>query len=566
MATLNDFKVIKANSKKMFGFVETEKKIKKKLDDDTKARLGFYHLVLESVTQSSNINDIADAIIDQEYNTIVFDQCTDDLGVDAVWFSHNGIEKEVSLFNFKYRKNFADKNQEENAISRSQKFIEYCLSKKKIGKNNEKVRQKVDEIRKLIERDEPCNIKLYMVSNDNKGFAEESKEFASVLEESYGIQIVSISLDDVVEYVYGKPKEKECSFVVGAGDFLKCNRNELSTENSYVVKLSLIDVIRIMGRDDALAKKYSNEDDDCLKKSNLDVSLLYDNVRGYLGETSFNLNIQQTLKNEPENFFMFNNGLTFVTEKLDVVEQNARTKYLFSLKGIQLVNGGQTIRSIYDYLNCSDDENKIKNLRTAKILVRIFKVSGEKSDDALRSHIAEYTNSQNAIKASDLKSIDYRQIQIENYLKQSGILYLRKAGNVGELGTVYEKRVSMELLAKILYAYYGNPERVTNQKKKLFTSYYNDIFGDGLDIDLVPSIIDLFFKVQKVDTSLTEQECCYVLYIVKRLKRGAVTTKIRNAIGLLKSAEKTYKSGNDISIPRKIIQKDFKDHVDQLIK
>ena len=105
MATLNDFKVIKANSKKMFGFVETEKKIKKKLDDDTKARLGFYHLVLESVTQSSNINDIADAIIDQEYNTIVFDQCTDDLGVDAVWFSHNGIEKEVSLFNFKYSSN-----------------------------------------------------------------------------------------------------------------------------------------------------------------------------------------------------------------------------------------------------------------------------------------------------------------------------------------------------------------------------------------------------------------------------------------------------------------------------
>ena len=489
------------------------------------------------------------------------------MGIDAVWFLQNANEKEIALFNFKYHNKFSESNQEENAISRSQKFIEYCMSDKKLGKKNEIVVQKLEKIRKSLEKDELCNLKLYMVSNDKMGFADASKDFIKILEDNYGMQIVSISLDDIVEYVFGKPKEKECSFIVRTGDFLKCNRNELSTENSYVVKLSLIDVIRIMGRNDSLAKEYNIEDDEKVKKSVLDISLLYDNVRGYLGETSFNLNIQKTLKEEPENFFMFNNGLTFVTTDLNVSEQNAKTKYRFSLKGFQLVNGGQTIRSIYDYLNDSSNEERIKNLRTAKILIRIFKVSDDDEGACiLKSRIAEYTNSQNAIKVSDLKSIDYKQIQIENYLKQKGILYVRKAGDVGEISATYEKRIPMELLAKIIYAYQGNPEKVTNQKRKLFTNYYDEIFGDSLDLDQLVPMIELFHLIKNTDNTLTEQECCYILYVIRKEKSKDLEKKIRNSISLLKKAEQTYRQGDGISNPRKIIQKNFKDHLDKMIK
>lgn len=349
---------------------------------------------------------------------------------------------------------------------------------------------------------------------------------------------------------------------------MKCDRNELSTDNSYVVKMSLIDVLRITGRDDYLANKYDVENDEKMKSAILDVSLLYDNVRGYLGETSYNQNIQKTLKNEPENFFMFNNGLTVVSSELNVVEQNARTKYRFILKGYQLVNGGQTIRSIYDYLKKTNDLDKIEKLRNAQILMRIFKVSDEGLNESnlLKSHIAEYTNSQNAIKANDLKSVDYRQIQIENYLKQKNILYVRKAGDVGEEKTFYEKRVPMELLAKIIYSFNGHPERVTAQKKRLFIDYYDDIFGENLDLEVLPSLIDLYYMIKDIDTSFSDQKACYVIYVMKENDSTYNKEQIRRAIQLIDSAVKSYQPKTKTSDARKMVQKAFKEHLDALLK
>ena len=121
-------------------------------------------------------------------------------------------------------------------------------------------------------------------------------------------------------------------------------------------------------------------------------------------------------------FFIYNNGLTLTTSSLEANPQNTGNRFLFELQNFQIVNGGQTIRSIYEYL-MGQDVNKIANLRKASVLVRIFKVS---SDDCLKNKIAEYTNSQNAISAKDLKSVDQKQIQIEAYLKPFNIQYIRK--------------------------------------------------------------------------------------------------------------------------------------------
>lgn len=564
MATLNDFKVVKAKSQRMFEFLEKELHLSPFSDPNVKARLGFYHLVLESVTQNPNIREISEAIIDQEYNDKIYHIKTDDLGIDAVYIYQNGTENEVALFNFKHRDNFSEKNQEETAISRSTKFIEYCLSEDSLPEGNEKVSGKIETIRNLINRDETCNLKLYMVSNDKYKHVSTSETYIKILEESYGMEIISLALDDVVKFVCKKPKEKTCSFVIKANDFLMWNRNELSTEYSYIVKLSLIDVIRITCRSDSLANEYNIENDDKIKGEILDTSLLYDNVRGYLGETTFNSNIQKTLQNEPENFFMFNNGLTFITSDLNVREQNAKTKYKFSLKGFQLVNGGQTIRSIYSYLNSSDDAI-IEKLRKAQVLIRIFKVSegDDENSNLIKSHIAEYTNSQNAINVNDLKSVDYRQIQIEEFLKQNNILYARKAGDVGDERISYERRITMTLLAKILYSYMGHPERVSSQKKKLFSDYYEEVFGNTLNLDELPSLINLFYSVLAEDCS--EQKAAYVIYIMTKKSLSFTQENIKATIQTLNQAINSYTPKTAASDARKLIQKAFKEHLDSLL-
>ena len=103
---------------------------------------------------------------------------------------------------------------------------------------------------------------------------------------------------------------------------------------------------------------------------------------------------------------MYNNGITITAKDVNSLSINGNKKFLFTIKDMQVVNGGQTLRSIYQFKNEDFDEEKLAD---ASILVRIFKT--ENNSD-LTNDIAEYTNSQNSISASDLKSINNLQIKI----------------------------------------------------------------------------------------------------------------------------------------------------------
>src|SRR5699024_1881993 len=115
------------------------------------------------------------------------------------------------------------------------------------------------------------------------------------------------------------------------------------------------------------------------------------------------------------------------------------------------------------------------NLFEGSVLLRLFE-TGE--DRELTNKIAEYTNSQNAISSIDLKSMDPLQIKIEKFLSNHNILYVRKVGDVGERERKYDQRISMEKLCQLLYALYGYPDRSSNQKKRIFDKYYEEVFGD----------------------------------------------------------------------------------------
>ena len=48
------------------------------------------------------------------------------------------------------------------------------------------------------------------------------------------------------------------------------------------------------------------------------------------------------------------------------------------------------------------------------------------------------------------------------------ILYIRKAGQLGEDDIDYDYRISKEKMAQIIYSVFGYPDRASNQKKRLF--------------------------------------------------------------------------------------------------
>lgn len=242
---------------------------------------------------------------------------------------------------------------------------------------------------------------------------------------------------------------------------------------------------------------------------------------------------------------------------ITVFSTNGNKKLNCELYNYQIVNGGQTIRSIYKFLEEDFDDEK---LSSAQILIRIFQT--EKNDE-LTNNIAEYTNSQNAISPIDLKSISNIQIELERYLKNEDILYIRKAGDTGTINPG-KKRISIELLAQLIFSSMGYPDKASNQKKSLFDKFYSDIFNPEKDFDDVKNIINKFFEIQEeyknLNIDITNQKCFYTLWLIDKYKKNT-----KEAISLIENCLKEYRKDEQISNARKLIQSNFKNFIEKEI-
>lgn len=549
---INDFKLVNLYSKKYFEYIKLSNK-KKEISDINKKRLGFYLLILEAVTGNSDTDELQNAIIDKDYCNIVNEIENDDYGVDVVYIDEDN--KKILLFNFKYRETFnKTKGGKEAPLLSSTKFLT-TLKNNNFNKVTKLTKEKMLEIRERLKSDEIWDIILYLVSNENISMPEDSQLMDS-FKENFGMDIKTINLEDIVNYISERPEGISCSFLADSDSVLTYEENSLSSSKSYLVKLPIATLIRMTTNNDELRNKHNLESFNELKDSKLNTNILYDNVRGYLGDSKFNKNIIKTLKENPNRFFMYNNGITITAKDVNSIPINGNKKFLFTIKDIQVVNGGQTLRSIYQFKNEDFDEEKLAD---ASILVRIFKT--ENNSD-LTNDIAEYTNSQNSISASDLKSINNLQIKIENYLRQYKIDYVRKSGDV-ELKNTEFKRITKEKTAQILYSYNGFPDRATNQKSKLFEKYYDEIFDENnLDFELLYKLIELYFKIEQEYNSLSyevfPQKIFYIIYLYK------YNQNITYTINTVENSLKEYRKNENISDARKLIQKGFKDKLDEL--
>jgi len=145
-----------------------------------------------------------------------------------------------------------------------------------------------------------------------------------------------------------------------------------------------------------------------------DLDQLYEkNVRRFLGaRRKVNKAIKETLEQEPENFGLYNNGVTIV------VKDFKKLKKGFELVEPYVVNGCQTTKTIWDVLfkkfesggTGSSTELKEWNdkLDQGVIIMKVVKVDAE--NEKLLNDITRYTNSQNAVNEKDFITLtsDFR--------------------------------------------------------------------------------------------------------------------------------------------------------------
>jgi len=230
--------------------------------------------------------------------------------------------------------------------------------------------------------------------------------------------------------------------------------------------------------------------------------LLEANVRSFLSVTGkVNRGIRDTLRNDPEHFMAYNNGIVVVADEASLATTPEGGPGIAWLKGMQIVNGGQTTASIYFTKKKAPDTDLSRVRVPAKII--ILRSSEPDSEEALISDISRYANSQNAVKQSDLSANKPFHVELEKMSQAvycpDGVgrwFYERAAGSYKTVltreGTTPARlkqlrqvvipparKITKTDLAKFLNCWGQKPEVVSLGAQKNFVRFMEEISGSG---------------------------------------------------------------------------------------
>lgn len=138
--------------------------------------------------------------------------------------------------------------------------------------------------------------------------------------------------------------------------------------------------------------------------------LLEGNVRSFLTvRGKINKGIRNTILNEPNMFFAYNNGIAATASAVEL-EKTAAGIFIVEITGLQIVNGGQTTVSLATAL--LNDRDRADELRSVFVPMKLSVVSPEKAV-GLIPNIAKYANAQNKVSDADFFSNHAFHVRME---------------------------------------------------------------------------------------------------------------------------------------------------------
>jgi hypothetical protein len=229
------------------------------------------------------------------------------------------------------------------------------------------------------------------------------------------------------------------------------------------------------------------------------------NVRYYKGENEINSKIKKEYsKGNKSNFWILNNGINAVCEDFSIEND------ILKIKNFQIVNGGQTSKTLTRIVNDLSDD--------VQILMRLTKIIDLSRITNISMDIAVASNSQNAISSRDLHSGDRIQNFIYNKLENVGIFYDKKDG---EWATVTKRnyrnpfgntpmylRISNTDFGKAYLSFFLQVPTSTKGRDKLVFSeiYYDQIFSmENNEDDQFYKLILAYRISEKVNQIISEK-------------------------------------------------------------
>ena len=162
---------------------------------------------------------------------------------------------------------------------------------------------------------------------------------------------------------------------------------ENSTSDKYSVYLAIIN-------GELLASLYDEFRDRLLEK----------NVRSFLQvKGGVNKGIRDTLRDEPDMFLAYNNGISVTAESVEIVRDENGKPSIKRIRDMQIVNGGQTTASIF---NARNDKKLGVDLSKVFVQMKLSVIESAEDMDIIVPRISTFANTQNKIQVADFSAND----------------------------------------------------------------------------------------------------------------------------------------------------------------
>lgn len=207
--------------------------------------------------------------------------------------------------------------------------------------------------------------------------------------------------------------------------------------------------------------------------------LMSPNIRDYLGvvRSSGNINfgIKETAKSQPENFAIFNNGITVLVNnyEFNMNDPDADDKATLRVEGFGIVNGGQTTGALGGL-----DAKEAEATAGAMVMARFVRCTST----SVLGDIVRYNNTQNKVEATDFRSKDAIQDRLRKEFAAIPDAEYR-GGRRGGASDAIQRVKSLlpdSSVAQTLAAFHGEPNLAYNETRSIWDNdaVYSRVFRD----------------------------------------------------------------------------------------
>jgi hypothetical protein len=431
-----------------------------------------------------------------------------DVGIDGVFIGNvTDIDFNVVLFQSKYhigKKMNNDAHFEENAIVKVLQALNMILDTKALNTFNEKLKIKVAEIHSLSYNDGLIpQIKCVMLSNGIKWTNIAQQKIDNYIHNNVNTEFDFFNHDNILNYIQSSKNIKTRLQLKG----------KAIAENLPNFKRVLIGKINVV----EIASLFNKHGDNLLERNII------------------NSNIKETLLGDKnENFYLYNNGITMVCSQFR--ENGFTDDWILQVDGLQIINGGQTCKTIQQTVN----EHPNLNYSNAYALIRLYEIDTE--DEQVIADITISTNSQSPVDLRDLKANDILQKRLEISIKDLGFVYRRKRDNIFQQSP---NSIASSVAAEAVLTIWRKCPHIAKYKRTdLFGKLYDKIFADinGSQV-IIAVLIFRYCDNQRRNNNLIQayQHLPYSSYLMAMLL-GEILLKEKN----ITLAQLTHKNFEEI--------------------